>query len=96
MPLHYRKWLVCGVRRRNSTDGTAHVQVWDAQTHEKALDIRGHTNTVFLVDISPDSTKLTAGLADKHVFIWSLMTGERLVGPLQHDNWAVAVRFSEW
>ncbi|KAF8554956.1 hypothetical protein OG21DRAFT_1508243 [Imleria badia] len=90
------RWLVCGLKRSNSGDGRANVRVWDAQTHEKVLDIRGHTNAVFSVDISPDSTKFATGggSADKQAFIWHMTTGERLVGPLQHDGGVVAVRFS--
>ena len=83
------KWLVCGLKRHSSN-----VKVWNAHTHEEVLDIKGHTNSVFGVDISPDSTRLATGSYDETACIWNLTTGERLVGPLQHENWAVAVRFS--
>jgi WD40 repeat protein len=89
-----RKWLVCGLRVIQPGDGIERVRIWDAQTHEKVLDIKGHTNTVLSVDISPDSTKIATGGFDKLAFIWSMPTGERLVGPLQHDGTLVAVRFS--
>ncbi|KAF8546332.1 hypothetical protein OG21DRAFT_1502001 [Imleria badia] len=94
------RWLVCGLRPIKWTgDFPVLVAVWDAQKHEKLLDIRsghGHTNTVFSVDISPDSTKFATGgsPSDKHAFIWNMTTGEQLVGPLQHDGAVVAVRFS--
>ena len=83
------KWLVCGLQRRSSN-----VKVWNAHTHEEVLDIKGHTSTVFGVDVSPDSTKLATGSADKTACIWNITTGERLVGPLQHEGLVVAVRFS--
>jgi WD40 repeat protein len=89
-----RKWLVCGLQVVKLGDGIEWVGVWDAQTHEKVLNIKGHTNAVFSVDISPDSTKFVTGGIDKRAFIWSMTTGKRIVGPLQHDNWVVAVRFS--
>jgi WD40 repeat protein len=89
-----RKWLVCGLRLVKPHDGIENVGVWDAQTHEKVLDIKGHTSTVFSVDISPDSTKFATGGSDKLTFIWNMTTGKRIVSPLQHDNWVVAVRFS--
>ena len=73
---------------------TVSARVWNARTHEKVLDIKGHADTVFSVDISPDSTKLATGSGDKTVFIWDIATGERLVGPLQHDYDVVAVQFS--
>ena len=88
------RWLVCGLRRSGVGDRKAAVQVWDAETHKKVLDIHGHKDTVFSVGISPDSTKFAAGSADKHAFIWSMTTGEKLVGPLGHDGVVVAVRFS--
>ncbi|KAG6377288.1 WD40-repeat-containing domain protein [Boletus reticuloceps] len=88
------KWLVCGLRRLGSSDGRTRVRVWDAQTHEKVLDIHGHTNTVFSVDISPDSTKFATGGLDKQAFIHCITTGENLVGPLKHGGTVVAVRFS--
>ena len=84
------KWLVCGLRRLSSN-----VKVWNAHTHEEVLDIKGHTDSVFAVDVSPDSTKLATGSLDKTAYIWNITTGERLVGPLQHDGrGVVAVRFS--
>ncbi|KAG6377279.1 WD40-repeat-containing domain protein [Boletus reticuloceps] len=89
-----RSRLVCGLRTPNSTKETARVRVWDAQTNEKVRDIRGHTGTVFSVDVSPDSTKLATGGLSDGVFIWSMTTGKRLIGPLKHDGTVVAVRFS--
>ena len=88
------KWLVCGLSRLDSNDGKAEVRVWDTRTHEEVLDIKGHTNSVFAVDVSPDSTKLATGSFDKTACIWNITTGQRLVGPLQHENCVVAVRFS--
>ncbi|KAI9569853.1 hypothetical protein HD554DRAFT_2170850 [Boletus coccyginus] len=88
------KWLLCGLRLVDGSGGKAWVRVWDAQTHEKVLDIPGHTNTVWSVDISRDSTKFATGACDGLAFIWNMTTGERLLGPLQHDGWVVAVRFS--
>ena len=83
------KWLACGLRRLSSN-----VKVWNAHTHEEVLDIKGHTSTMFGVDVSPDSTKLATGSADKTACIWNITTGEQLVGPLQHEYYIVAVRFS--
>ena len=88
------KWLVAGLRRLDLDDGKTDVRVWDARTHAKVLDIKGHTDSVFAVDVSPDSTKLATGSFDKTVCIWNITTGERLVGPLKHKDCVVAVRFS--
>lgn len=88
------KWLACGLRPLKLNDGKASVRVWDTQSHEKVLDIKDHTNTVCSVDISLDSTKLATGSCDEAAFIWSMITGERLVGPLEHGGSVLAVQFS--
>ena len=89
-----RKWLVCGLRRLNSRGSKGNVRVWDSQTHEKVLDFKGHTNAISSVDISSDSTKFATGGYDGLAVIWSITSGERLVGPLQHGGRVMAVRFS--
>ena len=83
------KWLVAGLRLLKWVDGDVYARVWNAQTHAKVLDIRGHTNSVLAVDVSPDSTKLATGSYDKTACIWNITTGERLVGPLKHDGRSV-------
>ena len=88
------KWLVAGLRPLKWIDGYVYARVWNARTHAKVLDIKGHTNSVFAVDVSPDSTKLVTGSSDKTACIWNITAGERLVGPLKHENRVVAVRFS--
>ena len=88
------RWLVCGLRYPDSSDGKARAAVWDAQTQEKVLDVKAHTDTVFSVDVSPDSTKFATGSADKLAFIWCMKTGRLLVGPLEHEGVVVTVRFS--
>ena len=89
-----RKRLVYGLMFRQRGNGKARVGVWDMQTHEKVLDIYDHTDTIFSVDVSPDSTKFASGSGDQLAFIWSITTGERLVGPLRHDGGVATVRFS--
>ena len=90
------RWLVCGLCRLDARK--TNVRVWDAQTHwpwhEKDLDIKGHTGLITSISISPDSTKLATGGHDELVFIWSMATGERLVGPLQHEGWVRNLAFS--
>ncbi|KAG8220767.1 WD40-repeat-containing domain protein [Butyriboletus roseoflavus] len=79
-------WMVCGTEEGAS--------VWDAEMREKVIDVEG-TNTVMTVDVSSDSTTFATGTS-KAVSIWSITSGERLVGPLKHwhDSYATAVRFS--
>lgn len=88
-----RKWIVCGLKPSRSANANF-VGVWDAQTRERVLDVKGHTNAVPSVDVCSDSTKFATGSADNCAFIWNMTTGTRLVGPLRHGGLVVAVRFS--
>ena len=69
------KWVVCG------TDAGA--SVWDAEIQEKDIEVDGQKQ-VQAVDVSPDSTRFATGTLDGEGSIWSITTGERLVGPLKH------------
>ena len=89
------KWLACGLRPPWwQAIRYVFVRIWDARTHEKVLDIKDHTNSVFAMDVSPDSTKLVTGSYNKTACIWNITTGEQFVSPLQHDGVVMAVRFS--
>jgi WD40 repeat protein len=75
------------------------ASVWDAKTHDKVVH-KVVTDFVLTVDISPDSTKFAAGTGlhepvdSPSVNVWNVTTGERVVGPLQHDGSVVGVKFS--
>ena len=83
------KWIVCG-----ASEGAS---VWDAKTQEKAIEVEA-TDFVGAVDISPESTRFStaAGGGDekKAASVWNIITGERLVGPLQHDRHIAGIKFS--
>ena len=83
------KWIVCGTENGAS--------VWDAKMQEKAIEVEG-TAGVMAVDISPDSarfaTAATKAGSDCKASIWNITTGERLVGPLKHDNYMTGIKFS--
>ena len=70
------QWVVCG------TDYGA--SVWDAGIQEKVTEVEGDSR-VYTVDVSPDSTRFATGTPNE-ASIWSISSGERLIGPLQHDN----------
>jgi len=86
-----RRWIVCGTSKGAS--------VWDAKTQEKVIEVESGTG-INTVDISPDSTRFATGTTvpnDKKssIAIWNVLTGERVVGPLQHDGFAISgVKFS--
>ena len=81
------KWIVCGTRQGAS--------VWDAKTQEKSIEVEDHYVTA--VDISPESTRFTTATGEgggHKASIWNIITGERLVGPLQHDVYIAGIKFS--
>ena len=80
-----QKWIVCGAEEGAS--------VCDGELREKDIEVEG-TNSVMAVDVSPDSTRFVTGSRAKEASIWSISSGERLVGPLQHDDFVTGVRFS--
>ena len=82
------RWIVAGM-------GKGGASVWDAELREKVIDVED-TNTVWAVDVSPDSTRFATG-TEEDASIWSISSGERLVGPLalKHDSPFVrGIRFS--
>ena len=80
------KWIVCGTRKGAS--------VWDGEMHERVIEVEG-ADTVWAVDVSPDSTRFAAGTERNEASIWSIPSGERLVGPLKHyTDGVTGIRFS--
>lgn len=79
-----RKWVVC-----STGEGAS---IWDAEIQEKVADVEDR-NSVNAVDVSPDSTTFATG-ADRAVSIWLITSGRRPVGPVKHDFYVTAVRFS--
>ena len=80
------KWIVSEVWQS--------VQVWNADDGKKVTEFRGHHGSIYAVDVSPDSTKFASGSYDDTACVWSLPTGQRLLGPWKHDDAVFAVKFS--
>ena len=78
------KWIVCG-----TTMGTS---VWGAELERRIVEVED-SNYVKAVDVSPESTRF-ATAAERKASIWSITTGERLIGPLEHDSTIWGIKFS--
>ncbi|KAH0837805.1 hypothetical protein J3R83DRAFT_6003 [Lanmaoa asiatica] len=67
--------------------------VWNDRggKREKVIEVRD-INTVYVVDISADSTRFATGTAKAS--IWSITTGQELVGLLGHNNDITGIKFS--
>ena len=83
------KWIVCG-----TATGTS---VWDAELQKKVVEVED-TNWVRAVDVSPESTRFATATgrndSDGDASIWSITTGERLAGPLEHGSAVLGIKFS--
>ena len=81
------KWIVCAF--------IGGANVWDAELERKVVEVED-TNYVEGVDVSPDSTRFATatGRTSKNAGIWSILTGTRLVGPLEHDSDVKGIKFS--
>ncbi|KAG8216965.1 WD40-repeat-containing domain protein [Butyriboletus roseoflavus] len=79
------KWVACGTYQSGAS-------VWDTELREKVIDVEG-TKSVFAVDFSPDSTRFATGIY-KEASVWSISSGERLVGPVKHDGTVTGMKFS--
>ena len=79
------KWIVCG-----TTEGAS---VWDAELQRKVIEVED-AHWVDAVDVS-QSTRFATGTANgnRKASIWSITTGERLVGPLEHDSDVTGIKF---
>ena len=78
-----QKWVVCGT--------TSGASVWDAELREKVVEVEGGVY-VYSVDVAPDCTKFATGTGA--VTIWSITTGEKLLGPFEHGSGVMGVKFS--
>ena len=81
------KWVVCGTMEGAS--------VWDTELERKVVEVED-SNWVGAVDVSPESTRFATGTGstNRKASIWSITTGERLVGPLEHDTGVRGIKFS--
>jgi WD40 repeat protein len=56
---------------------------------------KGHSHTIFCIDISADNTWLASGSHDFTARIWNLDTSKLVAGPFKCEDWVGAVRFSQ-
>jgi WD40 repeat protein len=69
------------------------VRVWDAETTNEVLALKGHTRQVTSVAFSPDGKRLASASYDKTVKVWDAQTGEELLS-LKDTVIARSVAFS--
>ena len=80
-----QKWVACGT--------TSGASMWDAELREKFVTVEDG-EYVYSVDVAPDCTMFVTGTSRGQVTIWSITTGETLLGPLEHGGVVMGVKFS--
>jgi WD40 repeat protein/predicted Ser/Thr protein kinase len=94
------RWLAGAGSGWDDKQGTVTgvVTVWDAQTGQRALTLRGHTQDVHSVAFSPDGRRLASagGGYDKpgEVKVWDAHTGQEERTLQGHTGWVRCVSFS--
>jgi WD40 repeat protein len=70
------------------------IQLWDLTNEPPKVvenGLRGHTETVFSVAFSPDSTLFASASRDRTVVLWDIATRKPVGQPLVHGPWQNSV-----
>jgi WD40 repeat protein len=65
--------------------------VWNLETGQELLTLKGHSSWVRAVALSPDGTKVISASADKTIKVWNLDTQEELLTLKGHSGAVEAV-----
>ena len=68
--------LTCGCTKTGSGSYDNTIRVWNVDTCECILTLKGHTNCVMSVVFNHDGTKIVSGSYDKSIRVWNVDTGE--------------------
>lgn len=66
----------------------------DTENLQNLYTLKGHTNQINCVEVSPDNTKIATGSVDKTIKIWDLATGSLLYTLTGHDFSVTRLVFS--
>jgi WD40 repeat protein len=48
------------------------IKVWDAQTGQETLTLKGHSGSVLSVSFSPDGKRIVSGSSDRTLKVWDI------------------------
>src|SRR5262249_49752190 len=70
------------------------VRVWDVETGQELLTLKGHTGWVYSVAFSPDGTRIVSGSGEGAVKVWEAHTGQEALSLQRHTSRVTSVGFS--
>ena len=70
------------------------VQVRDSAASELRFLLKGHSDIITTLAISPDGKTLATGSPDKLIKLWDLATGKERLTLKGHTHWVYALAFS--
>ena len=70
------------------------VKVWDVQTGQQTLSLKGHTGYVWSVAFSPDGKRIASASYDQTVKVWDTHTGQEVLTLKGHTDFVSSVAFS--
>ena len=74
---------------------TITLKVWDAQTGQETLTLKGHSDFVSSVGFSPDGKRIVSGSGDKTLKVWDAQTGKETLTLKGHEgSFVSSVSFS--
>jgi WD40 repeat protein len=54
------------------------LKVWDLKTGKEVRTLKGHSNSVYVVSISPDGNYAVSASFDNTLKVWDLLTGKEI------------------
>jgi WD40 repeat protein len=68
--------------------------VWDVQTGQETLTLKGHIGLVLSVAFSPDGKRLASGSWDQTVKVWDAQTGQLTLSLQGRSGMVTSMAFS--
>jgi WD40 repeat protein len=70
------------------------VRLWDAQTGQEVLCLKGHSSWITCVAFSPDGRRLASASTDRTVKVWDAQTGQELLSLKGHTDTVLCLAYN--